>query len=72
MTRIAVTAYMVRYPLGGLQTLVVFQKLGHDVYQVEKSDYPNSFFDPKKGVISDDCFYGSKTVAPIPSAQRKG
>ncbi len=54
---------MVRYPLGGnlswaLQWLVGFQRLGHDVYFVEKSGYPSSCFDPLRNVMSDDCTYG--------------
>jgi hypothetical protein len=67
MARIIVGSYMIRYPLGGmmswvLQYLVGFQRLGHDVYFVEKSGYANSCFDPRKNVMSDDCSYGNKTV----------
>ena len=47
MARIVVGSYMVRYPLGGmmsyvLQYLLGFQRLGHDVYFVEKAGYHNS------------------------------
>lgn len=63
MARIVLGSYMVRYPLGGnlswaLQWLVGFQRLGHDVYFVEKSGYPNSCFDPVGNVMGDDCTYG--------------
>lgn len=63
MARIILGSYMVRYPLGGmmswvLQYLVGFHRLGHEVYFVEKSGYPNSCYDPEKNVMSDDCSYG--------------
>lgn len=63
MARIVLGSYMVRYPLGGnlswaLQWLVGFQRLGHDVYFVEKSGYPSSCFDPLRNVMGDDCTYG--------------
>jgi hypothetical protein len=58
---------MVRYPLGGnlswtLQWLVGFRRLGHDVYMVERAGYPDSCFDPARGVMSDDCSYGTAVV----------
>src|SRR5688572_21705655 len=67
MARIALGTWMMRYPLGGnlswsIQWLVGFQRLGHDVYLLEKSGYPNSCFDPEQGVMSDDCSYGINTV----------
>jgi hypothetical protein len=63
LARIVLGSYMVRYPLGGnlswaLQWLVGFQRLGHDIYFVEKSGYPGSCFDPRRNVMSDDCTYG--------------
>jgi hypothetical protein len=70
MARIVVNSYMVRYPLGGnlswaLQWLVGFQRLGHDVYLVEKSGYANSCFDVSRGLMTDDCSYGIETVGPF-------
>lgn len=67
MARIAVESYMVRYPLGGmmswvLQYVVGFHRLGHDVYFVERSEYPNECFDPERGEMSDDCSYGLRAV----------
>jgi hypothetical protein len=67
VARIVLGSYMVRYPLGGmmswvLQYIVGFQRLGHDIYFVEKSGYPNSCFDPLKKVMSDDCSYGTGVV----------
>lgn len=59
MARIVVGSYMVRYPLGGmlswaLQYLLGFHKLGHDVYFVEKANYPNACFDPVAKAMTDD------------------
>jgi hypothetical protein len=70
MARIVLGSYMVRYPLGGnlswaLQWLMGFRQLGHDVYFVEKSGYPNSCYDPWKDIMSDDCSYGAKTVSAL-------
>ena len=67
MACIILGSYMVRFPLGGylswvLQWLVGFRQLGHDVYFVEKSGWPNSCFDPSKGVMTDDCSYGTAAV----------
>jgi hypothetical protein len=70
MARVILGSYMVRYPLGGmmswvLQYLVGFQRLGHDVYFVEKSGYPRSCYDPVKNVMSDDCSYGVATLNSV-------
>ena len=70
MARIVVGVWMVRYPLGGnlswaLQWLVGFQRLGHDVYMVEKAGYSNACFDPSQGVMTDDCTYGTRAVASL-------
>lgn len=67
MARIIIGSYAVRYPLGGilswaLQWLAGFQRLGHDVYLVEKSGYPNSCYDPSKDVANDDYSYGLPIV----------
>jgi hypothetical protein len=65
--RILVGSWMVRYPLGGnlswtLQWLLGFRRLSHDVFMVEKSGYPNSCFDPSRGVMGDDCSCGARAV----------
>jgi hypothetical protein len=70
MATIIIGSYMVRYPLGGnlswaLQYLCGFKELGHDVYLVEKSAYPNSCYDPVKKDHSDDCSYGVKVVSHL-------
>jgi hypothetical protein len=70
MARIVVGAYMVRYPLGGmlscsLQWLLGFQRLGHEVYFVEKSGWPGSCYDPSKNAAGDDCSYGIRAVSAL-------
>ena len=70
MARIVLGSYMVRYPLGGnlswaLQWLVGLQRLGHDIYFVEKSGYSNSCFDPVRDIMSDDCSYGVAVVGDL-------
>src|SRR5215831_16788137 len=70
MARIVVGSYMVRYPLGGmlswsLQWLVGFRRLGHDVYFVEKSNYPDACYDPVRRIQSDDCSYGLGVVSDL-------
>jgi hypothetical protein len=58
MARVILGSYMARYPLGGvlsssLQWLSGFQKLGHDVYLVEKAGWENSCYDPSRNVSSN-------------------
>jgi hypothetical protein len=58
---------MVRYPMGGnlswtIQWLVGLKLLGHDVYLVEKAQFPDACWDPARGVMGDDCSYGVDTV----------
>ena len=58
---------MVRYPLGGmlscaLHWLLGFQRLGHEVYFVEKSGWAGSCYDPSNNSGSDDCTYGIQAV----------
>jgi hypothetical protein len=64
MARIIVGSYLVQFPLGGYmswvgQWLVGFERLGHEVWFVEKSAGPNSCYDPSTGVMADDCAYGA-------------
>ena len=63
MATIIFGTYMVRYPLAGslsskLQWIVGFQRLGHDVYVVEKSGGANACYDPVRRMVSDDCSHG--------------
>ncbi len=70
MARIVLGSYIVRYPLGGmmswvLQYIVGFQSLGNDIYFVEKSEYPNSCYDPSRNAMGDDCSYGTATLSTL-------
>jgi hypothetical protein len=70
MARIVINSYMVRYPLGGnlswaLQWLIGLKRLGHDVYVVEKSGYPDACFDLAQGRMTDDCTYGVAVVQAL-------
>ncbi|HJZ73910.1 MAG TPA: hypothetical protein VKE51_19360 [Vicinamibacterales bacterium] len=63
MARIIVGSYVVRFPVGGylswvLQWLVGFQRLGHEVYFVEKAGWPKACYDPSTDTMGDDCSYG--------------
>jgi hypothetical protein len=67
MARIIVGSYMVRYPMGGmmswvLQYLLGLKRLGHEVYFVEKSGYPDSCYDPIADFMGDDAGYGTRVV----------
>ena len=73
MARIVLGSYMVRYPLGGmmswvLQYLVGFQKLGHDVYFVERADYPDACYDPVRNEMVDDPSRGIAVLEDLLSA----
>ncbi len=70
MARIIVGGTMIRYPLGGMNQWVLawllgFQKLGHDVYFVEKSGWENSCYDVERKIMTDDCTYGIGVVSGI-------
>jgi hypothetical protein len=70
VARIVLGSYMVRYPLGGnlswaLQYLLGFQRLGHDVFFVEKSGWDNSCYNPTLDCMSNDCSYGLGVVNRI-------
>ncbi len=59
MARIIVGAYMFRYPLGGmlswaLQYIRGLERLGHEVYIVEKAHYADACYDPKRNIMTDD------------------
>jgi hypothetical protein len=67
VARIVLGSYMVRYPLGGmmsyvLQYLVGFQRLGHEVFFVEKSGWDASCYNPVTDRMSNDCSYGVEVV----------
>ena len=70
MACIVVGSYVARYPLGGnlswtLQWLLGFRQLGHDVYLVEKANYPEACYDPVRRVEDDDCSYGVGVVRAL-------
>lgn len=61
---------MVRYPLGGMlswamQYALGLQRLGHQVFLLERADYPNACFDPQCRAISDDCRPGYARVRTL-------
>ena len=61
---------MIRYPLGGmisyvLQYLLGFQRLGYDVYFVEKANYHNACFDVSRMMMTDDPSYGVDVVTRL-------
>lgn len=67
MASIVVGSYMIRYPLGGmlswsLQWLVGLQRLGHDIFFVERAHYPKACFDPQAGLNGDDPRRGIEIV----------
>jgi len=67
MARIIVGAYMFRYPLGGmlswaLQYIKGLDRLGHEVYVVEKAHYTDACYDPQRKVMTDDPSAGLKIV----------
>jgi hypothetical protein len=75
MANIVVATYSVRYPLGGilsnaLQYMLGIQRLGHDLYVVEKAGYPDSCFDPARNRMSDDCEYGVRVAHGVALALR--
>ena len=48
-----------------LQWLVGLQRLGHEVFFAEKSDYHDSCYDPSRRLTSDDFAYGLRTAVNV-------
>ncbi|MBU2648384.1 hypothetical protein KKI24_27005, partial [bacterium] len=71
MAKIIVGSYVVCYPVGGylswtLQWLIGFQRLGHDVYYVEKcGSWEYSCFDLLKGILGNDCSSGVAALSAL-------
>ena len=70
MARIVISSCLFRYPMGGmmswlLQYLVGFERLGHEVWYVEKAARPNDWFDPTRDAMGDDPGYGARTVGAL-------
>ena len=70
MATIVLSSFVIRHPVGGvlsnnLQFLTGFQRLGHDVYLVEKAGYEESCFDPESRVSSDDCTCGVRRIEAL-------
>ncbi len=68
--RIVVDTDVVRYQLGGLtswvlQYLVGFARLGHDVFLVEKSPFPDSCYLPRTDTMTSDPSAGIAWLAPV-------
>src|ERR1051325_10748686 len=61
--KILCSVCFVRLPLGGhswhhLQYLVGLKRLGHDVTFFENYEWPDSCYDPVRGIMTDDPSYG--------------
>ncbi|NTW83870.1 MAG: hypothetical protein HGB36_10980 [Chlorobiaceae bacterium] len=70
MARIIVGSWMVRYPLGAamswvLQYLTGLQRLGHEVFFVEKALYWGECFDPEQQIMTNDASYGLNVVRNV-------
>lgn len=70
MARIVITGYMVRHPVAGnmlayFHYLLGFHRLGHEVYYLEESGWPNSCYNPELGSYSDDSSYGIHAVRAL-------
>ncbi len=68
--RIVVDTDVVRYQLGGLtswvlQYLVGFARLGHDVFLVEKSPFPDSCYEPRTDTMTSDPSAGIEWLRPV-------
>lgn len=70
MARVLLATYMVRYPLGGmlswaLQYALGLQRLGHDVYLLERANYENACFNPNHRTLDDDFRPGHDRVREL-------
>jgi len=70
MARIILSGTMIREPRGGsnlwyLAWLVGFKMNGHEVYFVERSEWPNDCYDIPNRTMTSDCSYGVGVVRKL-------
>ena len=70
MARIILSGTMIREPRGGsnlwyLAWLVGFKMNGHEVYFVERSEWPNDCYDIPNRTMTSDCSYGVGVVRTV-------
>jgi hypothetical protein len=68
--RIICSGFLLRHPLGGhswhhLQYLIGLRRLGHRVVYFEHYGWPDSCFDPERGVMSSDPSYGVRYLESV-------
>lgn len=70
MATIVLSSFVIRHPVGGvlsnnLQFLTGLDRLGHDVYLLEKAGYEQSCFDPELRESGDDCSCGFRRMGGL-------
>src|SRR3954447_16180730 len=70
MARVILSAYAIRFPVGGylswvLQWMLGFHELGHEVFFFEKSGWPQSCCHPVTGQVSNDCTPGTTALRAL-------
>jgi hypothetical protein len=70
VANIIVAGYLVRFPMGGqiwahLQYVLGLDRLGHKVYFVEESGWPDACYDAARNVMTDDPSYGVGYLARL-------
>ena len=73
--KLIVTGYIIRHPLAGnlcafFHYLLGLHRLGHEIVYVEESGWPDSCYDPRTGLYSDDPSCGVATLTSV--AERFG
>lgn len=68
--KLIVAGYMIRYPLAGMMAaffhyVLGLQRLGHEVIYVEESGWPQSCYDPRTGLHSDDPSAGIEALSQL-------
>ncbi|MBM4464924.1 MAG: glycosyltransferase family 1 protein [Chloroflexi bacterium] len=70
MARVIVAGYIVRFPMGGLvwthlQYVLGLARLGHQVYFLEESGWPDACYHVARNVMTDDPSYGVDYLARL-------
>src|SRR5688572_16833166 len=63
MARVVLSSWLVRQPVPGILSwgihwLVALERLGHDVWYFEESEYTGACFNPELGTMGEDCSVG--------------
>ena len=70
MARIILNSTIIKYPVGGLVQymlawIIGLNRLGHEVFFIEKSEWEYDCYDLSKRIMTSDCTYGITYISKL-------